>query len=129
MAKKEIALRPSASFTCIHYFAMACAIVLSLSAFLAWGSVSNESVAGTQGDGVITLILGIAALLFLSRPRLPLCIPLILGIIALVVSIWDYLSIAKIMPAIGGQIGLGLYLTIVSSFLLIVSTFIQWQRR
>ncbi len=115
---------------CMRYLAMVSAVVLCGSAFLSWGSVATESVVGIQGDGMITLFLGIAAILFLLKRRLPLYIPTILGLLAFAVALWDYLSISEVMLklTITSSIGLGLYLTLVSSFLLTVFSFIQWRK-
>lgn len=112
----------------MRYFAMVCAATISISAALCWGSVATESVIGIQGDGIITMIIGIIALFCLAMRCVPLYVSILIGLVALGVSGWDYFSVSKVMQEINGSVGIGLYLTMAASFLLVVSSFIQWRR-
>ncbi len=123
-----------------RYVAMIGTLVLGIAAFLPWVAVKDVvTVSGMEGDGVITLGIAIVTLLFLFIKRIPLWIPAILGLIAGVIGFYDSYSAATELsklqdilknnfldPITNENIGMGLYLTIVSSALIVFGSLIQW---
>lgn len=53
------------------------AVVLIIAAFLPWGSVLGLAVRGTEGDGVITIGLGIISIVLLLIKKVPVWVPII----------------------------------------------------
>ncbi len=123
-----------------RYVAMIGAVILGIAAFLPWIVVEDlVTVKGMQGDGVITLGLAIVTLIFLLIKRIPLWISAILGLIAGIIGFYDSYSAATSLnelqdilknnfldPLTNENIGIGLYLTIVSSALIVFGSLIQW---
>jgi hypothetical protein len=104
------------------------AAVIALAAFLPWASIFGISVNGINGDGKITLILALAALVglatqtgltgdFTLAPKLVLGISILCAAIALLVAIVDMNEFAAI----------GLYLTLIAS--VVMAAAIIWEIR
>lgn len=123
-----------------RYVAMIGALALGLAAFLPWIVVKDVvTVNGMGGDGVITLGLAVITLLFLFIKRIPLWISTIIGLIAGVIGFYDSYSAATNLselqdilknnfldPLTNENIGIGLYLTILASALIVFGSLIQW---
>lgn len=109
--------------------AVLAAILLVTAAFLPWGSSSNSEILGIDGsDSMMTIALGVLALVTLLIKRVPNMIPLILGVLAFCVGINDYFAMKKITESLNGNVGYGLYLTIIGSFGVIVGSGIDMIR-
>lgn len=121
-------MAPAKKSQSFRYFALVSAAVLCVSAFFSWGSVLTEKFTGMQGDGFVTSGLGLVAFLLLSHKKIPLWIPMILGLIAMGISIWDYTVLVPIMKDVNGSFGIGIYLAIISSFTLFLGSLIQWRK-
>lgn len=122
-------MAPAQKSQSFRYLALVSAAILCVSAFLSWGSVMTEKITGMQGDGFVTSGLGLVAFLLLSQKKVPLWISMILGLIAMGISIWDYTVLVPIMKDVNGSFGIGIYLTIISSFLLFLGSLVQWHRK
>jgi hypothetical protein len=99
-------------------------ILLIVSAFLPWGKTANVSVNGMTGDGFITISAGVIAFILLLIKKVPLWIPLILGIIVLTTGIIDYTAMRETVKEINGNVGIGLYGTILGGAGIIVGSVI-----
>jgi len=95
--------------------ALISAILLIVSAFMPWGETELVSVNGLNGDGLITIGLGLLAFVLLFIKHVPLWISFIIGAIGLIVGIVDFGAMARASESIGGEVGSGLYLVITSS--------------
>lgn len=103
--------------------ALGSAILLIISAFLYWGHTPNESIRGIEGDGKITIILGLLAFIFLFIRRISLWISLALGILALAIGsivLIQVLDVVREVP--GNKVGAGLYMGILASFGIVLGT-------
>ena len=96
------------------------AAAVILGAFLPWAKVGGLSVSGTEGDGVLTLILGVAAGLMggfgILRGRSGLLVgSMIAALLALAIGGYDASNINSVADGPFGlkvTVGMGLYLTI-----------------
>lgn len=92
------------------------AAVLALGSLLDWATVSigfgEIGVAGTEGDGKITLIAGIVAMILLLTGQPQIGAPI--AIVGAVVALYDWWHINSKFAESGGtaQVGIGLYLCI-----------------
>lgn len=114
--------------------AVVAALLLITAAFLPWGSSANSEILGIEGsDSMMTIALGILALVTLLIKKVPNLIPLILGLLAFSVGINDYVAMAKITQALGGKVGYGLYLTLIGSLGVVLGSGIDiirtWRRK
>ena len=87
-----------------------------LGAFLPWSRVLIFSVSGTDGDGVITLLLGVAgaSLIAFGRGSAPAWIAAVAGVAAFGVGLYD---VANFPASSLAAIGMGLWLTLAASVL------------
>lgn len=93
-----------------------------IGAFLPWATVGPFSKAGTDGDGVITLILGLACAAFgvaaLSRARrgyaVTALVAAVLAVVVAIIDIGDVSSVAEGPLGIEAEVGVGLVLTLVA---------------
>ncbi len=92
------------------------AIFLAFSAVLPWGYTDNVSVTGLEGDGLITISVGLLAFLLLFVKRVTLWISLILGIIGSTIGLIDLFSMKEAVQSISGHVGPGIYMTVLFSF-------------
>lgn len=123
-----------------RYVAMIGALALGVAAFLPWIVADNITMKGMEGrDGIIILGLAVVTLLFLFIKRIPLWISTILGFVAGVIGFYNSYSAAKNLnelqdllknnfldPLTNENIGIGLYLTILASALIVFGSLIQW---
>lgn len=122
-----------------RYFAMIGSIVVIIAAFLVWGTVNDITTKGIEGDGKLTFILALIALILLLIRRIPLWITIIFGVIIEIIGIIQNVSmndkIAELKnifassltgPDITGNVGIGVYFTIVGATLIIFGTLFQW---
>ncbi len=103
--------------------ALVSAVLLIISAFLYWGHTPTASLRGIEGDGKITIILGLLAFIFLFIRRISLLISLALGLLALAIGIVVMVEVCKVVNEVPGtKTGIGLYTGIVASLGIIVGT-------
>lgn len=105
--------------------ALISALFLVISAFMTWGYTDYASVTGGLGDGMITRIIGVAAFVFLFIKRINIWASLVLGLISLGISINDYISLTAVLKTLSGNVGSGMYVTILSSVGLVLGTVIE----
>ena len=113
------------------------AILLIVGAFLPWGRTAIVDVTGLDGDGVITLGIGVVAIILLLIKKVPLWITIILGVVALAIGIIDMRGMAAANTELGLEagdefavsIGSGLYLTVVGGVGLIVGPIVGYIMR
>lgn len=99
------------------------AVGLVIGAFLPWATVGPFDVAGTDGDGVLTLLIGlVVAALAWSRKAPRLIIALI--VLAVVIGLYDLVDVGRVA---GGDeelfdvsIGIGLIITVAASIVAVV---------
>lgn len=104
-------------------WAMAGFIGIVLGSFMPWAQVGIFTANGTDGDGVITLILGGAGfLLMLASTRGPAIIALLLALGAGGIGLYDASNISSAISDLDGNpfaanasVGTGLYLLIAAS--------------
>lgn len=110
--------------------AVLCCSGIIIGSFLPWAEVGGFfSRAGTDGDGVLTLILGGIALALVLIGKTPIKLYAAGGLIALAaaIGIYDAIDISRIGGAddsfgIEVTVGSGLYLVIISSIAGLVAT-------
>lgn len=105
------------------------AVVLIVAAYLPWGSTENVTVLGVFGkDTIITIGIGILAILFLLTKKIPTWVSLILGLIALGTGVNDYVSLSNVLQGNGGTIGSGMYLTLLGALGVVVGSILDMLR-
>lgn len=99
------------------------ALTLAVGSIGPWARISagffSASVSGLRGDGAITLGLGVAAgliLTLLAHPRW-LQTARVLGVIAVLVVVYDMVNLSRVGPA--GSIDWGIVLALVGSCVLV----------
>lgn len=115
------------------------AIIVCVSAFLSWGTVDGMTVRGIDGDGKLTFAIALTALILLLIKRISLWVVIILGVIIEIIGIIQNITmndkIAELesifassvtSSGITGNVGLGVYLTIVGAALIIFGSLFQW---
>ncbi len=112
-------------FTKGRGLALLFSVLLVASGFLPWGYTDNVSVAGLEGDGLITISIGVLAFLLLFVKRIALWVSLILGIIAFIVGVIDMTTMYRAVQAISGDVGSGIYLTLVSSAGIVLGVIVE----
>lgn len=100
-------------------------MLLAISAFLPWGSTEYVSVNGLHGDGVYTVSLGVLAFLLLFIRRVPIFISFIFGAAGMAIGVIDMLAMAKATEPLSGSVGNGLYITVVSGFIVVLGVIIE----
>jgi len=99
------------------------AVLVVLGAFLPWAKVGFLSVDGTEGDGILTLILGLAAGLlgalgFLKGAKGLLIGSIVCAGLALLIGVYDIANINSVVDGPFGlevEVGMGLYLTVLGA--------------
>ena len=107
------------------------AILLIFAAFLTWGETSRFATSGLVGDGVITIAIGVVAIVLLIIDivyHVSAWIPLFLGAIALVVGGIDFYAMFNAVEKFSGKVGMGLYLTVIASAGIILGAIIDLVR-
>lgn len=106
------------------------AILLIIAVFLPWGSSANASILGIDGkDSIITIGIGLLALALLLIKNVSNVIPLFLGLLALAVGGYDFYKMNIITGTLHGEVGIGLYLTIVASVGVVIGSTIDIIRK
>ena len=112
------------------------AAVVFIGAFMPWATIGPFSAAGTEGDGVLTLILAIAAGAMgvpgILKSRKGLLVgSLICATLAFLIGAYDIANISTIADAPFGldpQVGSGLYLTVLGAIAGIVGPVLAIRR-
>ncbi|WP_234028091.1 hypothetical protein [Pseudonocardia dioxanivorans] len=122
-------------------------LLTAIGSFLAWVTVQapifgSISVAGTEGDGKITLVLGILVLIIgvlrLIRPSIPALVqrlPIVLGIIAAALGIYVIIRLGsqigqiEELPGASVSVGFGLIMTIVGAVVSVVGGIVVSSQR
>lgn len=115
------------------------AIIVCVGAFLSWGTVDDISVMGMDGDGKLTFTVALVALVILFIRKISLWWSLGLGVIVEIIGIIQNINMnAQISelksifassltgPEVTGNVGVGVYLTIVGAALVIFGSLFQW---
>jgi len=106
------------------------AAIVVVGAFLPWVTWGVFSVAGTSGDGVITLIFGIiiGGLALGSSSNIKAAAVLILGFLVLLIGAYDASNVVSIAEAPFGipvKVGTGLGATILGGLIVLVSGIVE----
>ena len=114
--------------------ALVSAILLIVSACMKWGHILNEEVyafaRGYEGDGKITIILGLFAFILLFIRKIPIWVSLILGIAALAVGVVVLNSINDaIRTSSDFGANAGIYLSLIASAGIIVGSIVEMVRK
>jgi len=119
---------------------LAGSVLVVLGALLPWASVLGMSVSGTDGDGMITLVIAVLAGLFLFIKKIPIWIPLILGVVVCGIGGYDMYSMLsstsgpdmaaaeELLGDLSVSIGIGLYLTILGGLGVIVGSVMEMKK-
>lgn len=117
---------------------LAGAALLAIGAFLPWGKIMGIIEAkGIDGDGKITLGIGIIAIILLLIKKAPLWISLILGVVALAIGGYDFYAMTTVDKELGLElaelaelakvtVGSGLYLTVLGGLALTVGPIVGY---
>jgi hypothetical protein len=104
-------------------FAVVSVFVLGIGAVLPWGYAYSDPIWGLSVDGIVILIIAILALICLLVKKVPVWIVLILGLAAGAIGVIDLIEVNKVISQIfGAKVGPGLYITILGSIGIIVSS-------
>lgn len=102
---------------------------ICIGSFLPWANWGMLSVNGTEGDGVITLILAIVGAVmyfaFKNKPKVVKISTIVIGALSLVIAIMSFTGIGDLQV---GSPGGGLYMVTIGSIALIISPFINTSR-
>jgi hypothetical protein len=102
--------------------AMACAAALVVvGAFLPWISILGSTRSGLDGDGSITVVLGLFGLLLLWRGWLGQIVQIVLATAICAIAVYD-------LNGAGGFAASGLYLTFFSSAIWALCAFVARRR-
>ncbi len=123
--KKHLKALRQEIFTGGRTIALISTIILGISAFLPWGKTEYVSVNGLSGDGVITISIGVLAFLLLFIKKISIWISLLIGAIGLTIGIIDFESMYQVTQQISGEVGIGLYMIVISSFGIVMGTIIE----
>ncbi|MCX6735427.1 MAG: Ig-like domain-containing protein [Candidatus Peregrinibacteria bacterium] len=106
------------------------AFLLVAAVFLPWGKTENVNILGIEGkDSMITIGMGLMTLVLLLVKRISIIVPLFFGLFTLFIGGYDFVKMEKVTTALNGQVGIGLYLTIIASFGVIVGAAINAIRK
>ena len=112
------------------YFAAAGFALVFIGAFLPWARLGLFSKAGTDGDGVITLILAAfgIVLILVAKSKMAALISAIIGGLALAIGIYDFndvesTKVTVLATSVSAEVGTGLILTIIGSLVATVASF------
>jgi hypothetical protein len=87
------------------------ALCVIVGAFLPWATWSSITVAGVEGDGKITFLLGLIAGVLLPWSKKRAGFP-ILGLIIFLIGCYDAYDVSKgVVPGVKPNIGIGLFAT------------------
>ncbi len=107
-------------------------VLAVVGAFLPWASVMNQSISGLDGDGVLTLVFGVAAgglILMRDWEQMDQVGVGVLGLLTLVIGGMSYSDIDS-LASLGGSgtglsisisPGIGLYLTLLAGILMLAA--------
>jgi hypothetical protein len=102
-----------------------------LGAFLPWAKIGPISASGTDGDGIITLFLGLggAALIGTAKNHLLILLAVVGASLTLAIGIYDVSNILSQEATLFGspQAGAGLWLTVVASVVALVTSGMRWR--
>lgn len=120
-----------------RYVAIVGGVLVILGSFLNWVSVSAgpfaESKNGIEGDGKITLILGVllivGAVIALKKPGRP-WVALVFSVLALLMGIFEYIDISGDVSDIkdlglSASVGIGVYIVILGALVGLVSSVLK----
>lgn len=107
--------------------AMLSSAALAIAAFLPWASAREVNISGIEGDGLITIAVAILSLIILFIRRIPISVSLILGLVALTISILDFVQTGKAVVEIGGKVGYGVHISILASLGIVIGTIYYWK--
>lgn len=112
-------------FTLGRTIALISTIFLGISAFLPWGKTAYASVNGLSGDGVEIILIGVLAFLLLFMKKVSIWISLCIGITGVIIGIIDFEAMYQATKPISGEVGIGLYTVVISSFGIVIGTIIE----
>ncbi len=112
-------------FTAGRTIALLSAILLGVSAFLPWGQSPHVTVNGMVGDGLITISIGILALLLLFIRKIPIIISLFLGLMGIMIGVVDFAAMYDTTKQIDGHVGAGLYFTVIGGIGIVLGTVVE----
>ena len=100
-----------------------------IGAFLSWGAVGGQSVIrGIEGDGIITLVIAVIALVLLLFAKVPVWISLVLAVLISGIGIIDFVNIsgqASLSELFEVTAGAGMYLTVIGGIVLLSGTIVS----
>ena len=110
-----------------HIIAGAACVMIVIAAFLPWATVLGLGVSGIEGDGVLTLVLGVmataavAASAFWQRCRWAAVPAAIMGVAVAGIGVYDWSNVAEEARGVGGlaSVGVGLVLTTIAGVILV----------
>lgn len=112
-------------------------LFLVASVFSTWGSALGVDVTGTgevvevavRGiggkDGILILAVAVVAIILLLIKKVPIWIPLVLGIFGFIVSFVDIFAMRTAVAEVNGDVGWGLYVALLASIGITVGAIMQ----
>lgn len=115
---------PKSLFQAGRIIAFISAILLAIGALLPWGATDEAVIRGIKGDGQITIVIGIIAMIILTIKQIPIWITLILGAIAGAIGIIVLVALIG-ATAETGVMGSGIYLTVAAASGMVIGTIVE----
>lgn len=120
-----------------RHIAKISSLFLIASVFTTWGSALGVDVTGSgevievavRGiggkDGILILGVAVVAIILLLIKKIPIWIPLVLGIFGFIISFVDLFAMRTAVGQVDGEIGWGLYLALLASVGISVGAIMQ----
>lgn len=103
-------------------------ILLLIGSFLPWAKLGPIGVSGMEGDGVITLVLSIIAIIiYFILKKKPMIVKISTIIIGILSAIIAFVTVVNISEVPFGSVGSGVIVTIIGGIGLTVSAFLKRQ--
>lgn len=104
------------------YLFLGSIVLIVIGSFLPWASMGVFSVSGIEGDGIVTLLLAVVAVVVYfalkKKPTVVSVVVAIIGVLSLIITIISYYNLGELELASPGG---GLIMATIGSIALIVS--------
>lgn len=121
-----------------RWVALVSSIFQAVGSISTWGSVlavdlveiskvKEVTIRGIGGkDGIFILMVAILTFILLLIKKVPLWVPLFLGISGLIVGVADLIAMSETTAALKGKMGIGIYITVLASAGIIIGTLTEF---
>lgn len=131
----------SSDATGIHpgrWVALVSSIFQAVGSISIWGSVlavdlveiskvKEVTIRGIGGkDGIFILMVAILTFILLLIKKVPVWVPMFLGIAGLIVGVADLIAMSEAVTSLKGKMGIGIYITVLASAGIILGTLTEF---